>query len=219
LAVQKAAEGFTPVAPSSAIQVALQCNVKIVRDWLDQKDYASAVQSVQTLGGLVQLYSYQTSDPAWRERTTALRDAFGRITASAKGKDAAGTKKALQECEALLREMAQNPPQGSRGPDASFKPVGNQAQWMRLLDGTYVDAKSTDDLKELENLAYALAEEANAVQFLRADAKWRQQAADVRKAALETAATAQKGSLAPARAALKGVYQHCQACHDSTRKQ
>lgn len=212
------ADGFRPVAPAPAIQAVLEANLKIVQDWLKSKDYGSAAETVHGLQALVQVYSYQTNDPAWRTRIDALRTALAKLAALAKAKDADGSRKAVQECEALLAEMSKNPPRGERATDPAFKPVGALRHWMLLLDGTYADAKSAGNARELEDLAYTLAEGANALRSQRGEARWRQAAQDVREAALVTAGKAHKGQLEPARQSLKTVYQRCEACHESYKR-
>ena len=197
-AVESSADGFIPVAPAAAIHTALRLNLKITNDWLDERDYASAAQSAHVLLALAQLYSHQSTAPRWRDRTGALREALGRLLAAARAKDAAGCRKAVQECDALLTELAKDPPPAARTADPAFKPVGDLRHWMLLLDGTYADAKTADS-KETEHLAYTIAEGANAVQYLRSDPRWREKAATVRQAALQAAKLAHEGELAPAR--------------------
>jgi hypothetical protein len=99
---------------------------------------------------------------------------------------------------------------------ADFKPQGGTRIWMLLLDSAFTDAKWAKDRGELELLARAVAEEANAIQYLRATPRWRQSSRDVITAALEAAEKAKANDLPAARAALKVVSRHCEACHDQT---
>ena len=50
---------YTPVSPAAPIHAALQSSLKLTQDWLNEKDFASAGQSVQELSALAQLYGYQ----------------------------------------------------------------------------------------------------------------------------------------------------------------
>jgi hypothetical protein len=218
LDVQPAADSFTPVAPAAAIRAAFQTNLKITHDWLDQKDFLSTADSVQSLLALAQLWTYQSNQPAWRDQAAALREGFTRLAAAARAKDMAGCQKALQQCDTLLEEMAKGPPPGGRAFEKSFKPAAPLRHWMLLMEGAYADAKTAKSVPELENLAYLIAEGANASQYLRPDAAWRKRAVEVRETALAMAKQAHDEGLGPARQALKGVFQRCEACHQDAKR-
>jgi hypothetical protein len=215
-AAEPAEEGYAPVAPAPAVHAALRSNLKVVRDWLDQKDLQSAAQAAQDTAALSHLFIAQGSKAGWRSNATALAEASTRLAATARNNDADGCAKLTDECSRLLDVLAKEPP-GKPAVDKAFKPQGASRVWMRLLDGAYVDAKSAKDGPELEQLAYALAEELNALQYVRADARWRQYSRDARAAALEVVEKARGKDLAAAKTALKTVYQRCEACHNTTR--
>src|SRR5262249_55226088 len=179
-------DGYAPVAPTPAVHAAVQSSLKTVQDWLDEKDYASAAQAAQGLKGMGRLYVYPGSDPAWRERASALAEAAARLGAAARAKDVAGCARLVQDSERLLGELARSDP-GKRAIEKDFKPYGAVKTWMLLLEGSYSDAKVAKETPALGKLAYAVAEEANAAQFLRADARWRQSFREVRAAALDVA--------------------------------
>lgn len=211
-------EGFSPVAPAAVLHAAQQANLKLVQDWLNDKDFASAAEAAQGLLALAQIYQYHSVQPEWRQKTTALREACSRLIAAARAKDQAGCTKSAQNYAALLGELANTQPNGSKAEEPNFKPLGSTKTWMLLMDGSYGDAKFAETAQELETLAYALAEGANVTIHLRADARWRQAALETRAAALATVQKAQSKDLDAARASLKTVYHRCEACHNGYRQ-
>jgi hypothetical protein len=218
LSAEGEAAGYVPVAPASAIHGAVESNLNLVRQWLVEKDYASAAEATTGLSALVRLHGHQSVEPEWRKRSEALRDACDQLAKAVERKSAADCDKAIAECTRLLGDMARHPPAGKPAAVKNFKPHGDSKTWMLLMDGAYVDAKRAESAKELEQSALALAEEAHVVAFLRDDAKWRLSAQEVRDAALRTARLAKEEDLATARKALKQVYQRCEACHERSGK-
>jgi hypothetical protein len=214
---EPAGDGYSPVVPATSVHAALQSTLKTVRDWLNDKDYASAAEAGQALTALAHLYTYQGSQPGWREKTTALAETSTRLTTAAQKKDAAACTRLVQECTRLLEDLSSGSP-GDRPLEKNFKPHGSTKTWMTLMDWAYGDAKTAKQPQELEQLAQAIAEEANAVQFQRTEARWRQSSLDVRAAALEVAETAKAKDLAAAKTALKTVYNRCEACHEGYRR-
>ena len=208
---------FAPVAPAAALQASLEFNFKVARDWLDQKDYKSAAQTAQCLAALAQLYGYQSDQPAWREQTEALRDACSKLADAARDKDKDACAQAAGQCEKLLAGLGKDPPAGAKRAVKDFKSFGSTKTWMLLMDGTYGDAKAARGAKQLENWAYALAEQANLSVHLKADPRWREAALQMREAALATAKKAQEDDLNAARGELKKVNQSCEACHKAFR--
>jgi cytochrome c556 len=209
--------GYTPVVPPQAVHGAVQANLKTVQDWLDEKDFASAAQAAQGLNALAQLYLRQGSKEEWRTQAAALAAACTRLGASARSKDPAGCATQMKECRRLLDDLAGKTP-GPAPAGKDFKPTGNAKTWMLLLDASYSDAKTARDAREMEQLAYAIAEEMNAAQYLRSDKRWRQSSVEVRTAALAVANRAKGNDLSAARAELKRVYQRCEACHQGSRR-
>lgn len=210
--------GFRPVAPAAALQAALEGNFKITRDWLGDKDFVSAADSVQGLVALAELYRYHGTQPGWRERTVRLREAFAQLGSAARAKDAAGCDRAARLVTEVLNDLAKAPPEGAPAAAPDFQPPGNTRVWMMLMDGGYADAKAAESVKELKQLALAVAEEANVAEHLRPEAKWRQFARETRDAALGVARRAQDNDLAAARGELKKVYQRCEACHQGYKR-
>ncbi len=210
-------KGYSPVTPPAALQAALHLELKVIENWIDDKDFTSAVQSSQGLASLAHLHGHQGSEPAWRAKTRELANACSHLTSAARNKDAGECSRLVKECRRLLDELAKTP-SGSPGSGKDFKPAGSTATWMRLMDGAYSDAKTARTPEELEGLAGALAEEVNAYQYARADAQWRQFCQEVRSSALAAADKAKAKDLAAAKVALKAAYRGCEACHDRSRK-
>lgn len=213
---EPAGNGYSPVAPTAAIHAALKTNLKTVEDWLGDKDFASAQQSAQGLAALAQLYILHGDASSWRAKTTALAAAANRLTAAAKAGDAAACADCTRECGRLLDQLAGMSP-GNRSTARNFKPAATRT-WMLLMDGAYSDAKTATNSKDLANLAYAIAEEANAVAHLRTEGSWQKIAAEVSGKALDVATKAERNDLQAARAGLKSVYGHCEACHEISRR-
>jgi hypothetical protein len=211
-------EPFSPVAPAAAINAALRSNLKLVQDWLKDRDYASAAETAEGLAVLAQAYQCQSAQSGWRERVAALRESCSILVAQAKARDAAGCTQAVASCAALLAELSQNLPSESNAVEQNFKPVGSTKTLMKLLDGTYADAKASKGADELMQLAYALAEGTNVVRHLRLDDAWREAAREARDAALRVAAKAERDDIAGARAELKSVRNRCEACHQAFKR-
>lgn len=214
----QAPEAYQPVAPPQALQAVLQANLKQARDWLGDRDFASAAETAQGLAALAQVYTYQSKEPAWQKQATALREACAQLGAAARQKDAAACDRAVAALAAVLDDCARQPPTGARASAVGFKPLGGNKTWMLLMDAAYADAKTAREPATLELLALALAEECNAARHLRPDARWRQMAQDVQAAALTVAERARARDLPAAKRELKVVYERCEACHQGYRK-
>lgn len=217
LLAEPAEKGYAPVTPPSAVQAALDLELKVMQGWINDKDFSSAVQTSQGLMSLAHLYGHQGSESAWRAKTSDLATTCSRLASAARSKDPGECARLVNECRRLLDELAKTPP-GSPASGKDFKPAGSTATWMRLMDGAYSDAKTARTPEEMEGLAGALAEEVNAYQYARADAQWRQFCQEVRSSALAAVDKAKTKDLAAAKVALKGAYRSCEACHDRSRK-
>jgi hypothetical protein len=211
------AEAYAPVAPAAAVHRGLKTNLDIARGWIEEKDFGSAAATAQALAVLAELHGYQSPAGAWRAYTAALRDACLRLAAAARAKDRPACLKCLQECDQLLADLAKGPPPGEKGGDGLLV-FGANRVWMMLLDWAYADARTARSAKELESLAYLLAEEAQAVALQRPAPQWRQAAQGVRDAALAAVKKAQADDLPGARVALKKAYESCTACHEGFRR-
>jgi hypothetical protein len=221
LAVPAAAQnagGYYPVAPPAAMIAALQLELKVVKNWIDDKDFASAAQTMQGMQTLGELTVLANDHDDWRKRGGELRSAGGDMMAAIKKKDGKRAGEAAGDYGKLLAEMVQVPVK-VKGPLANFKaPAGSTKTWMLLMEGAHVEARSAKTTKEIELFAQAIAEEANAVAYLKTEPRWRTDAVTVRDSALQAAKQAQGTDLDAAKKALKTVYQRCEACHERTRK-
>jgi hypothetical protein len=210
------ADAFAPVAPPEAIHFAMKQNVELIGDWLDGKDLASAAETTESLDILAEIFSLAVADEQ-RDDTTKLRKAIERLAKLARAKDLDGSRKALDECGRLVDELAKAP---AAKKSTARDPVGSASTKavMKLMDGTYSDAKTTRSVKELEHLAFTVAETANFASHMRSDARWRSAAVEVRDAAAAVARSAADKGLQAARAELKNVYQRCEACHRAYKR-
>lgn len=204
-----------PVSPAAAIQAALESNLKQVRQWLDDSDFASAAQAARGLTALAWLSSRQGDTPAWRRQTDTLRRVCAGLETAAARKDARAAAKAADSCAALLAELAKEKP--GRPQTGAPALTGSTKSWMLLMEGAYVDSKSAAAPRDVERFARELAEEIRAVSRLRSDPRWRKMAHDVRTAALRAADVGRTQDLASARKAMKLVYHRCEACHQDRR--
>jgi len=107
---------------------------------------------------------------------------------------------------------------GGKPPAAEFAVRAPVRSFMKLLDGSYTDAKTVKSVEELTRMAFTIAETANAVQLLRGDTPWRDRATAARDAALAVAALKSDTDLKVARQQLKNVYECCQACHKEFKR-
>lgn len=210
---------YVPLGAPAALHWALQAQVKAVRDWLAEKDYGSAAQTTRGLTTLAHLYGQRFADPAWKKRCDGLVEASNRLAAAAGKKSAPECQTAVEECGKLLDELGKNQPkEAGKTAVKGYKPQGTLKTWMTLLDGAYVDAKSSANAQELEQRSEVIAAQANALAYLRGDAAWRKYSLAVRDTALQVAEQAKANQFDDAKKSLKGIFQRCEACHDGLRK-
>lgn len=211
--------GYEPVSPPLALTLPIRSNLLAVRDWLRDKDFASAAETIRGLVLLADLAKLQSPDEAWKKRCTELQARISKLADAVSKKSLADSEKALAECNQMLDDLARNTPAaGGRNPVANFKPSGALKTWMLVMEWSHLDATSAKTGKDLDMMAQAIAEEANAAAWLRNDATWRADCANVREAAMKVAAQARGDDFAGAKKALKTVYKQCEACHDRTRR-
>lgn len=210
-------DSFSPVAPAAALHAAMKANLKLANDWLVDQDFTSAAEAAEGLVVLANVYKCYSDQSAWREKATALREACEDLIARAKDKDVSGCEKAVQQCDKLLAEAGANPPNGDRPATNDFKPPGSTKTLMKLMDGTYADAKRAKSVSDLSNMLLTIAEGANVARVMRSDPVWQERATAVREAALKAAQLKPDADLQLARQELKNVYERCQACHKAYR--
>jgi cytochrome c556 len=210
-------EGFSPVAPPAAVRAALKTNLKLVNDWLSDRDFASAAETAEGLVVLANVYQCYSDQSAWREKAASLREACEDLVTRAKTKDAAGCDEASRRCATLLAELGEKLPSGDRPSANDFKPPSSTKTLMKLMDGTYADAKRAKSVSELSNMLLTIAEVANVARVMRNEPNWQERATAVRAAALNAAQLKPDADLQAARRELKNVYERCQACHKEYR--
>ncbi len=202
--------------PAAAVHAVIESQLKLVRQWLDDKDFDSATEAARGLLTLAQLYGHQGTDADWNKRSALLQKACARLADAVQRNSAAESAKAAAECARLLDDMRDHPPVSARRENS--KPFGSAKTWMALMEGARVDAKRAETAKELELLTLAVAEEARIVALLRSDARWRRSSDEVRDAALKASRLARDNDRAAARKALKEMYQRCEACHQREQR-
>ena len=211
------ANSYTPQAPPESYQAALRSNLKVVRDWIDMNDFASAAQAQRLVLSLAQLYALRSNDDKHKEQAAALRAACDKVSPFLRAKNAEASKKALTDCEQLVEALTKVPP-GEKAVHKNFKPFGGTNTWMMMMDCSIIDAQEAKSAQEFEHLALAVAEAANVTQFIRNDAKWRKFAAETRIVAQNAAAAAKKDGLDAGRTELKKIMPTCTACHQGYKR-
>lgn len=211
-------EAYKPVAPARAILFALRLNLKVAGDWIRDDDFDSAVETVERVRLLSELAAFQSIDPAWRRGVTELQTHSANFIEHAKRKGSAESRAALDDCLKTIKQLNELAPAGGDRPAGEFENRAPVRAFMKLLDGSYSDAKIVKSVDELVLMAFTIAETANAVQLLRDESSWRERAGAVRDAALEVAALKPDADLKVARQQLKNVYERCQACHKEFKR-
>jgi hypothetical protein len=187
-----------------------------MQEWIDQRDYVSAGESLRELAALLPLYANLGSSADWKKCHTALKETITQLGNTVRTKNPTEIKKAIDRCGDALDAIAKADPGTA---DANgYRPTGGIKTWMVLLDTAYNEAKSAKNAADLELAAQALAEESNAVALLRGDGKWLQTAHEVRDLALGSITRAKADGLDTARAELKKAYQRCEACHQGNKR-
>ncbi len=208
---------YTPVTSPDILHAGLESNLEFVRQWLKDGDFKSAVQSAQSLDALAHLYAHQSSDAQWRAQTKRLRALTARLLDFCLRKDKA---KANEARVALTKELKslRNATLKKREGVKDYRPRGSTKTWMLLMDGAYSDGKFAEDGKDMARYVREVAEEANALRFLRGGEDWNKLATGVRDVALEVATKIESKSSKEAKPVLKKIYQRCKACHDHYRR-
>src|SRR5579871_6540471 len=123
--------GYEPVSPPLALTLPLRSNLLAVRDWLRDKDFAAAAETIRGLVLLADLAKQQSPDEAWRKRCTELQAGITKLANAAGRKSLPDSEKALAECNQLLDDLAKNAPAAEgRKAVAKFKPAGALKTWM-----------------------------------------------------------------------------------------
>jgi hypothetical protein len=212
------ANSYAPLSPPESYQAALRSNLKITRDWIDMKDFASATQSQRLVVALAQLYALRSDDDKHKEQAAALRTLCDKAAAAIRTKNAAACNKALTDCDEAVAALTKTPAT-EKAIHKDFKPFGNTNTWMMLMDCSIIDAEDAKSAEDFQHLALAVAEEANVTRFLRNEARWRKFAEETRAVAQRAAEAAKKDGLDAGRAEMKKIKQTCNACHQGYKRQ
>jgi hypothetical protein len=206
------------VAPVQALLHATRLNLKIVAEWLGDGDFDSAAESAERVKLLLSLCALQSSTESWQRRVGLLRSRCDQLISLASNKDAEACIELSKDLLATLGSLEQELPKADGIAVDDFRPPSSIRNLMKLLDGSYADAKVAKSLDELTALAYTIAEGTNVAQFLRNDPGWRDRAGEVREAAVKVAILKPDTDLKVARQELKNVYERCQACHKAFKR-
>lgn len=205
-------EGFKPVANSAALRTATDMALRGAYDWLAQKDLASLAQSGPELELMARLLAVQGNNADWQKATADLADAAKKLGPACRAKDATKATGLLKTYEDQLAALAKTPP-GAVVATTNFKATASVKTWMLALDFAYNEAKLAKSADKMNALALVLAEEANAMQFARTDAKWRTISREVRDHALHAAEAAAGKKIDEAKGFLQKAFQRCEFCH------
>jgi cytochrome c556 len=214
---QDADNSYAPQAPPESYQAALRSNLKIVGDWVDQGDFASAAQSQRFVAAVAQLYALRSNDDKHKEASAALKAACDKLAAALRTKNLEASKQALKDCEAVATGLAKVP-SGEKAVHKNFRSPASTQVLMLLMDGSIIDAKDAKSAEEFRHLSLAVAEVADVARFLRAEAKWRKFAEETRSVAVKAAEAAKKDGLDAGRTELKKIAQTCEACHQGYKR-
>lgn len=208
--------GFKPVAGVGPMRQACELSLAAARDWLAQKDLASLTQSAPELELMARLLAVQGSAAGWKEGTARLEDLARKLGLACRSRNAdlAGTilKDYQEQLSALGKIQA-----GEAKALPSFKASGGVKTWMLALDFAYNEAKSSQTPGKMADLARVLAEEANALQFLRGDVRWRTYSREVRDHAVQAAEAARANQPDAAKKHLLKAFERCDACHQNKK--
>jgi hypothetical protein len=212
------ADGLSPVASPPAMVAGLRSQLKVVQDWIKEKDFASAAQANQGLQTLTELAAAFNDHDDWRKTILVLQLWGRQLAVAIQNKNPQTADAAARQYATFLGKLADVPVKAPPRPVPNFKiPGAGVKVWMLLMDGAYIDAKTASSGKDLDLLVQTIAAEAEAVRLLRTDLKWRQDAQSVIDTALKVAEQARTDHAA-ARKALRGIYERCEACHDRSQK-
>jgi hypothetical protein len=209
-------EGFKPVASPAAMRMAAEMSLKGAYDWLAQKDLASLAQSGPELELMARLLAVQGNSPDWQKGTANLEDLAKKLPGACRSKDASKAGTILKGYEEQLATLAKTPA-GEPQSAANFKATTNVKTWMLTMDFAYNEAKIARTPEKMSELSRVLAEEANAMQFLKGDTKWRTITREVRDLALESATAAADKKTDEAKGLLQKAFQRCEFCHKGNK--
>jgi hypothetical protein len=215
---QKAAEETSNTAgvELAALQAAVKSNLDYCRQWLEEKDFKTLRQSAEGVSLLADVLEGRGDDAAWQESVKMLRRAASELAEAAEAKSSDGALDKLRRLGEAAESLAAARPAGMD--HKPLKPSAPLASMMALLDGTHADAKRSLTFGEpatASQSGYTIAELGRLLGEYRDDEDWRALAGELVAAA--RALGESPAEPAAVRAALRGVYQRCEACHERKR--
>jgi len=220
LSVGRSAPGdddYRPIGGPQAMRTAAELSAKGARDWIAQKDLASLAQSGPELQLLGQLLGAQGSNADWKKGTANLDDLARKMATAARARNLPGATEALKGYEDQLAALAKLDASEAKSVP-NHKTTGGVKTWMLALDFAYNEAKFAKTPEKIAVLSRVLAEEANAMQDLKTDGKWRTISREVRDHALAAVTAAEGGKIDEAKGSLQKAYQRCEFCHTGKNK-
>jgi hypothetical protein len=201
-----------------ALLRAVGLNLRVAGQWLDDGDFDSAAETVERAKLLLIFCEFQSREESWLAQVAMVRSQCDQLIALAKDKDAGACAELAKNCLTALASLEATAPDERSVKVDELNPPDQIRSFMKLLNGSYSDAKLAKSFDELNAMTYVIAETTNVVQFLKSDSDWRERACDVRDAALKVARLKSDTDLKVARQELKNVYERCQACHQAFRR-
>jgi hypothetical protein len=207
-------EPGSPVA--AALHAALAKNIAHARDWLDQADYKSLVQSAGSLQLLAELIKARSDDETWQTAVGKVVSAAGEVQSAARDAESTKCKAALEALEKSSAAAAGLQPTGR--PQALPRPPALRPL-MLTMDAIQADAKIallTGNVEAAKKQAHVLAELSRLVSNSRTTEQWSSLAGDFASAAT-AAATSTESDPKTVRQLMRTVSQRCEACHENSR--
>jgi len=202
---------------TAALHAALAKNVEHARDWLDQKDFKSLVQSAGGLQLLAEVTRAKSDDAAWQTALGGVVEKAGQLQTAARGEeDLAECRSALESLDSAVKAAAALAPNGksqslSRPP--AIRPL------MLTIDAIQGDAKKallTGQVDAAKKQAHVLAELGKLVSNSRTTEGWSSLAGDF-TAAATAAATSNESDPKVVRQQFRNIAERCEACHEKSR--
>src|SRR5262245_61044836 len=173
LLFQAAAFSAEPAeAIPAALNVALQKNIAHSREWLDQKDFKSVVQSAGALHLLAELLKARSDDSAWQAATTNLIAAANSIQTAARDEDISKCKSALDSLDKASAATTSLKPTGKPQPLERAPAIRPLMLILDALQGDVKVAMLTGNVEAARKQAFVLAELGKLVSNSRNTDQW-----------------------------------------------
>lgn len=201
----------------NALTHAVGANLDYCQQWLDSNDFKSLDETAAGVQILVQILTTRGEEANWQARCRELAGGVEALRTAARQQKGEAAKREIQSLRETAAALAKTLPGKPR--KMRVRPAGGLRPLMKLLDGTYADAKAActfDEPDVARQNALVLAELGALVSNVRSDARWRETTATMVQAAREAAADP-SADAKTVRSRLSGVYQQCEACHNRSR--